>query len=122
MKKKILIVDDQPQISRILVDILTRANYQVELATNGQIAVDKTIEMKPDLIIMDVMMPVMTGYDAVKKIREIPEIAATAVIFLTAKGLETDNEEAKKLGALALVSKPFSPRAVLLLVEEKIGK
>ncbi len=111
--KKILIIDDQPQISRILSDVLIKSGFRVEIASNGAIGVDKTKEFKPDLIFMDVMMPVRNGYEATKEIREISQFKSTPIIFLTAKGQSSDREEAMAAGATEFLEKPFSPNKIL---------
>lgn len=119
--KTILVVDDQPQISKLLNDLLTKSGYQVHLAFNGEVGYKKALEIKPNLIIMDIMMPVMSGFDSVKEIRKHPELAKTPIIFLTAKGLESDKIEAEKLGAAAFVTKPFSPKQLMQIVKQQLG-
>lgn len=119
--KSILVVDDQPQISKLLNDLLTHSGYQVHLAFNGEMGYKKAKEIKPHLIIMDVMMPVMSGFDSVKSIRNEPELANVPIIFLTARGLDTDRQEAEKLGAVEFVTKPFSPKQLIQLVKKHIG-
>jgi DNA-binding response OmpR family regulator len=120
--KKILIADDQVQISKILNDLFTNNGYKIFLAMNGVTAVEKTIEHRPDLIIMDIMMPLSSGFQAAEKIRNHPELSGTPIIFLTAKGLESDRLEAEKLGALAFFTKPFSPKLLLQEVEAHFNK
>jgi DNA-binding response OmpR family regulator len=117
MTTTILIVDDQPQISKILNDVLTKKGYSTVMAFNGESAYQKALELKPDLIIMDIMMPVLSGFDAAKKIKSHIEMEKIPIIFLTARGLDTDKEEAEKLGAVGFVTKPFSPKSLLALVE-----
>lgn len=117
MTTTILIVDDQPQISKILNDVLIKKGYSTVMAFNGESAYQKALELKPDLIIMDIMMPILSGFDAVKKIKSHIEMEKIPIIFLTARGLDTDKEEAEKLGAVGFVTKPFSPKSLLALVE-----
>ncbi|MDX1960738.1 MAG: response regulator [Leptospiraceae bacterium] len=120
--KKILIVDDQPQISKILNDILIKSGYTTEMAFDGLVGVQKAKQIKPDIIIMDVMMPVMSGFEACKQIKADSSTSKIPIVFLTAKGQEDDEEEAIKLGATAFITKPFSPKSVLALIEKIIGK
>ena len=120
--KKVLIVEDQPHIARILNDVLKKSGYETEIANNGAVGVEKAIEFKPDLIFMDIMMPIKTGFEATKEIRETPGLEEVAIIFLTAKGQQSDKESAMKLGANGFITKPFSPRAILAVVEETLGK
>lgn len=119
--KPILVVDDQPQISKLLNDLLTHEGYQVHLAFNGEMGYQKAKELNPSLIIMDIMMPVMSGFDSVKAIRKEPKLANVPIIFLTARGLESDKLEAEKLGAVEFVTKPFSPKQLVQLVKKHIG-
>ncbi len=119
--KTVLIVDDQPQISKILNDVLTKSGYHTILAFNGEIGYQKAIEIKPDLIIMDIMMPVLSGLDSARKIKAETDTQHIPIIFLSARGQESDKEEADKIGAVAFVTKPFSPKSLLALIQEKIG-
>ncbi|MCC6274792.1 MAG: response regulator [Leptospiraceae bacterium] len=115
--KKILVIDDQPQISRILSDVLIKSGFQVEIASNGAMGVAKAIEIKPDLIFMDIMMPVKNGFEATREIRNIQEFQTTPIIFLTAKGQSADKEEALAAGGNEFLTKPFSPKKILELVK-----
>jgi DNA-binding response OmpR family regulator len=121
MTTTILIVDDQPQISKILNDVLTKKGYSTVMAFNGEAGYQKALEIKPNLIIMDIMMPVLSGFDSAKKIKSHTELANIPIIFLTAKGLDSDKDEADKLGAVGFVTKPFSPKSLLALVENILG-
>ena len=120
--KKILIVDDQPHIVRILNDTLKKVGYETDFAVNGEIGVQKASDFRPDLIFMDIMMPVKTGFEATREIRENPELEKVPIVFLTAKGQQADREQARELGATDFVTKPFSPRAIITLVEGILGK
>jgi CheY-like chemotaxis protein len=119
--KKVLVVDDQPQISKIINEILTKSGYETILAFNGEIGYQKALETKPDLIIMDIMMPVMSGFESAKKIKSNPETSKIPIIFLTAKGQEADKEEAERLGSHAFITKPFSPKQLLQMIQSIIG-
>jgi DNA-binding response OmpR family regulator len=122
MKPTILLVDDQPQISKILNDVLTKKGYTTALAFNGEIAYQKALEIKPSLIIMDIMMPVLSGFEAARKIKSHIELREIPIIFLTAKGQDSDKEEAENIGAAGFVTKPFSPKFLLNLVENILNK
>jgi len=119
--KKVLIIEDQPHIARILNDVLKKSGYETEVANNGSIGVDKALDFRPDLIFMDIMMPVKSGLDAAREIRNTPEIRDTAIIFLTAKTRQADKDSAMELGITGFISKPFSPRAILSIVRETLG-
>jgi DNA-binding response OmpR family regulator len=122
MKPTILLVDDQPQISKILNDVLSKKGYTIALAFNGEIAYQKALEIKPSLIIMDIMMPVLSGFEAARKIKSHEELREIPIIFLTAKGQDSDKEEALAIGAVGFVTKPFSPKFLLNLVEDILNK
>jgi len=122
MKPTILLVDDQPQISKILNDVLSKKGYTIALAFNGEIAYQKALEIKPSLIIMDIMMPVLSGFEAARKIKSHIELREIPIIFLTAKGQDSDREEAENIGAAGFVTKPFSPKFLLNLVEDILNK
>ena len=122
MKPTILLVDDQPQISKILNDVLSKKGYTIALASNGEIAYQKALEIKPSLIIMDIMMPVLSGFEAARKIKSHEELREIPIIFLTAKGQDSDKEEALAIGAVGFVTKPFSPKFLLNLVEDILNK
>lgn len=122
MQPSILIVDDQPQISKILSDLLSKKGYTVNLAFNGEMGYQKAMETNPSLIIMDIMMPILSGFDSVKKIRNHPELHNVPVIFLTAKGQDSDRLEAEKLGAVGFITKPFSPKNILQIIEGILEK
>ena len=90
MSKKILAVDDEKHILRLVQINLEKAGYDVYTGSNGQEAVEKTREVSPDLIVMDVMMPIMDGFEALKTLKADPKTATIPVIMLTAKAQDAD--------------------------------
>jgi len=106
---KILIVDDDPDIRDLLNLQLALEDYDIIEAENGQEAIEKIISEKPQLMIIDIMMPVMDGYEACLKIRADPELAALYIIILSAKGEIKDKVSGLDTGADAYLSKPFNP-------------
>jgi DNA-binding response OmpR family regulator len=102
----------------MLRDKLQNAGISVVSAVNGKEAVGLAMTERPNLIIMDWMMPEMNGIDACKTIRTNPEHAGTPIIMLTAKGQELDEKKGRDAGATYYITKPFSPRRILRLVEE----
>ncbi len=108
--KKVLVVDDEVFIRRMIEARLRVAGVTVIEAENGVDAVEKTISERPDLIIMDVMMPRMDGFQACETIRSNPEISGTPILMLTARGQQIDVEKAMALGILEYITKPFSPK------------
>lgn len=119
---KVLIVDDEPFVVRMLKDKLQNAGIGVVSAANGKDAVRMALAETPQVIILDWMMPEMNGIDACKAIRTLPVHRETPIIMLTAKGQEIDEQKGREAGANYYVTKPFSPRMLLRLVEECLGK
>ena len=113
MKKKILIVDDQISVVKIVSDVLKKGEYEIITAANGQLGIESAIANKPDLIIMDIMMPVKTGLEAIKEIKQIDSVKSIPILVLTAKEGGNDLDSALSLGASGFLAKPFSPRAIL---------
>ena len=112
-KQKILVVDDEPDILDLISYNLTREGYQVFTATNGRLAIEKAKEENPDLIILDVMMPVMDGIEACRLMRAMPEFKNTFVIFLTARSEEYSEIAGFHVGADDYIAKPIKPRALM---------
>ena len=108
--KKVLVVDDDVFIRRMIEIRLKAADVNVIEAENGEEAVEKTISERPDLIIMDIMMPRMDGFQACEAIRSNTEISGTPILMLTARGQQIDLEKAMALGILEYITKPFSPK------------
>lgn len=104
-KTKVLIVDDQPGIRRLLLEVFTDEGYEVNVATNGNEALEQAKEVKPAVILMDMKMPGMDGIDALKELKELG--LAERVIMMTAYGELELVTKAKELGAFAYVTKPF---------------
>uniref|UniRef100_UPI000C6F445F Chemotaxis regulator-transmits chemoreceptor signals to flagelllar motor components CheY n=1 Tax=Thermotoga maritima (strain ATCC 43589 / DSM 3109 / JCM 10099 / NBRC 100826 / MSB8) TaxID=243274 RepID=UPI000C6F445F len=109
MSKKVLLVDDSAVLRKIVSFNLKKEGYEVIEAENGQIALEKLSEFTPDLIVLDIMMPVMDGFTVLKKLQEKEEWKRIPVIVLTAKGGEEDESLALSLGARKVMRKPFSP-------------
>ena len=110
---KVLIVDDEEAILELLKYNLEKDGYEVETASNGQEAVETARKFLPDLVLLDIMMPVMDGVEACRRIREIPETKDTFVIFLTARSEEYSEVAAFDVGADDYITKPIKPRALL---------
>lgn len=112
--KKILVVDDEPNIVAVVKSYLENSGYRTFEAVNGRQAIEIFEKIHPDLVVLDRMMPEMTGEEACRKLRKISRVP---VIMLTAKTAEDDIVDGLKLGADDYVSKPFSPRELLARVE-----
>jgi len=116
--KKILIVEDQAPVAKIMEEILKKGGYEVYTAVNGQVGIERAIEIKPDFIFTDIMMPVKTGYDLLKELRVLPEFQTLPIYAISAKGGTKDAEAATAVGATGFLPKPFSPGTVLELVKK----
>ena len=120
MQKKsplILLVDDELDILEITRHILNKEGFEVQVATNGAQAVEKAIASKPDLILMDVMMPVMDGMEACRQLKELPDTKNIAIVFLTARNEEFAELAGFEAGADDYISKPIRPRVLLSRVK-----
>ncbi|GAA3914094.1 diguanylate cyclase [Litoribacillus peritrichatus] len=119
-KETILIVDDIAQNLQILGEVLSAQGYRVAVATNGLQAIDVAQKVKPDLILLDVMMPEMDGYESCRRMKNIPEIENIPVIFLTARNTSEDLVAGFEAGAVDFVSKPFINVELLVRVKTQV--
>ena len=106
---KILVAEDERDIRELIGFTLRYAGFEVELATNGTEAVEKAAAAQPDLIMLDVRMPKMTGYEACRQLKDDPTTAEIPIVFLSAKGQEVEIEQGLASGALEYIVKPFAP-------------
>ena len=119
---KILIVEDDQLMSRMYQKVFSFENYEVEMAGNGQEALDKLKVSKPTLILMDVMMPVMNGLDALDKIKADPELKTIPVIMLTNLAGQQDAETALAKGAVKYIIKSeYDPKQISDMVKEVLA-
>ena len=118
---KVLVVDDEVYILHILDFSLGAEGYEVITAADGEQALEKAISEKPDLIILDIMMPKMDGYETCKKIKQQPETKHIPVLLLTAKGRDIDRQRGFDSGADDYITKPFSPNKLIGRVQEILG-
>lgn len=119
--KKILLVDDEPHVIRSLKFVLEKQGYETDFADNGEDAVNKVREFRPDLILLDIMMPKKDGYDVCQEIKNDPDLKDTYVIILTAKGQERDRIKAFESHADEYITKPFSPSGLLSRLKELLS-
>jgi DNA-binding response OmpR family regulator len=121
MTKKVLVVDDEPNIVMSLRFLMEREGYQVEVAPSGAAALGALGREPADLVLLDVMMPDLDGFEICQRIRTNRAWSATKVIMLTAKGREVEREKGLALGADAYVIKPFSTRDLVVRVKQMLG-
>jgi len=121
MSKCILVVEDQADNRRILRDLLVNAGYELIEAESGEEAITAVAARRPDLILMDIQLPVIDGYEATRRIRTNPELKSIPIIAVTSYALAGDEAKALAAGCNAYVTKPFSPRALLAKVQEHLA-
>jgi CheY-like chemotaxis protein len=119
---KILIAEDERDIRDLVAFTLRFAGHEVFTASNGEEAVELAPNVNPDLILMDVRMPRMTGYEACKKMKANPELRDIPVVFLSAKGQESEIQQGLEVGAEAYLLKPFAPDQLTSRVKEILAK
>jgi len=122
MKYKIVLAEDEPQIARLTKFKLEKEGYEIIWEDNGGSAFESVKAHKPDLVLLDVMMPVMDGYQVLKKIKEDEELKHIPVIMLTAKGQERDIIKGLDLGSADYVVKPFRPAELAARVKKILGE
>ena len=119
MEKKILIVEDEKRLRDLLRDYLLKEQYTVDLASNGEEGLEKSLETEYDLILLDVMMPFMDGFDMLKELRKKKD---TRVFIITAKSMDDDFVEAYSIGADDFIAKPFSPKILVLKINNLFSR
>lgn len=117
-QKKILIADDNENIRDALAYLLEDEGFQLWIAKDGADALQKVRDVHPDILLLDIMMPEMNGYDVCRAIKSDPVLKNTYIIMLTAKGQVTEQERGKEVGADEYVVKPFSPGEVLVKIKK----
>lgn len=114
--RKVLIVDDEPNIVTALEFLLKRSGYEVLLATNGAEALERVEIYRPDVVLMDVMMPIKSGFEVCQRMRERPELAQIKIVMLSAKGSEAEVSKGLSLGADLYITKPFSTQELVATI------
>ena len=116
MDKKILVIDDDEQNRYLAKFILEKNGYRVIIARDGLEGVNKAKEEKPDLILVDIMLPVMDGYEVTKRLKNLPEFKNVPIIALTAYTMKGDEEKALKAGCDGYIPKPIVPEEFIKIV------
>jgi DNA-binding response OmpR family regulator len=115
---KILIAEDERDIRDLVEFTLTYAGHEVVTANNGAMAVEMAPKVMPDLILMDVRMPKMTGYEACRALKDIESVSNIPIVFLSAKGQETEIDQGLDAGAYEYILKPFAPEQLTRRIAE----
>jgi DNA-binding response OmpR family regulator len=121
MSKKILVADDEPNIVTALEFLLQRNGYDVRVARNGEEALNAIERDPPDLVLLDIMMPIKSGYEVCRRIRERPEWRHMKVVMLSAKGRDVEVAKGMGMGADLYVTKPFSTRDLIDKIRNLVG-
>ena len=116
--KKIVLVDDEPDIVRTLEIFLKTEGFQVVASTDGISALDKIRKEKPDLIILDIMLPKLDGYKICRMLKFDEKYSKIPIVIFTARAQELDEKKAKEVKADAYITKPFNPKELLLKIKE----
>ncbi|KIC42010.1 chemotaxis protein CheY [Ruegeria sp. ANG-R] len=118
MSRKVLLIEDEPNITEAIRFLLTREGWQVETHAEGTDAVQVILAARPDLVILDVMLPGKSGMDVLRDLREHDEMKVLPVLMLTARGQSRDREMAEQAGVSRFMTKPFSNTEVLTAVRD----
>jgi DNA-binding response OmpR family regulator len=121
MTRKILIADDEPNIVTALEFLLQKNGYEVLVARNGDVALSLVEQHKPDLVLLDVMMPVKSGYEVCQRMRERPDWRDIKIVMLTAKGREVEMNKGLSVGADLYITKPFSTQELVQKINALLG-
>jgi two-component system, cell cycle response regulator DivK len=121
MSKRILVVEDQEDLRGVLRDLLTGSGYTVIEAGDGEAGVAKAKSDHPDLILMDIQMPVIDGYEATWRIKADPALKSTPVVAVSSFAMKGDEEKARAAGCDHYITKPYSPMQLLRLVRGFLG-
>ncbi|MCB0047444.1 MAG: response regulator [Caldilineaceae bacterium] len=121
MKKQVLIVDDEPNIVISLEFLVEQAGYDVAIALGGYDALEKIERYTPDLMLLDIMLPDIDGFEVCRRVRRSSDLASLKIIMLTAKGREVEIAKGLALGANAYITKPFSTKYLLEEIERQLA-
>jgi two-component system cell cycle response regulator DivK len=121
MTKRILLVEDTEDNRRIIRDLVTSVGYELVEAENGLAGVEMAKAHRPDLILMDIQLPVLDGYEATRRIKADPETAGIPVVAVTSYALSGDEAKTRAAGCDGYIAKPFSPRQLLAKIREMLG-
>ncbi len=119
--KKILVVDDKREVVELVTATLEGEGYQIICAFDGREALEKIGREKPDLVLLDIVMPKMNGFEVLSEAKNDPQTKDIPIIMITAKGQKLDEDKGRRLGAEDYIIKPFSPSHLLKKIEEIVA-
>jgi two-component system cell cycle response regulator DivK len=122
MSKRILVVEDQEDLRGVLRTLLSGSGYTVIEAADGQSGVAKALSERPDLILMDIQLPVLDGYDATRQIKASPDLKETPIIAVSSFAMKGDEEKARAADCDHYVTKPYSPVQLLRIIRGFLGE
>jgi two-component system cell cycle response regulator DivK len=122
MSKRILVVEDQEDLRGVLRDLLTGSGFEVTEAADGQAGVAKAKSERPDLILMDIQLPGIDGYEAARQIKADRDLKATPIIAVSSFAMKGDEQKARESGCDEYVTKPYSPMHLLRLIRARLGE
>ena len=122
MTKRILVIEDQEDLRGVLRTLLTGSGYEMLEAADGEAGVATAKSERPDLILMDIQMPVLDGYDATLQIKADPNLKLTPVIAVSSFAMKGDEEKARASGCDSYVTKPYSPMQLLRVIRGYLGE
>jgi len=120
MSKKILIIEDHPETAEMIADILSFGKIESIIAFNGVLGLQKALEEKPALILLDIMMPEMNGLEVCKRLKANPETSQIPIVFVSVRSEKQDVTDGKGAGAVEYVKKPFDPYELIEVVKRYI--
>jgi len=120
-RRRVLVVDDEPNIVISLEFLLVNAGYEVTIARDGMQALQMAASCRPDLVVLDIMLPVVNGFEVCKQLRASRELKDVKILMLTARGREGEIEKGLALGANAYLTKPFATRELIETTKRMLG-
>jgi two-component system cell cycle response regulator DivK len=121
MTKRILVVEDQEDNRQIIRDMLAQTDYEISEAENGEEALAEIAKRRPDLILMDIQLPIMDGYTATRRIKADPALRSIPIIAVTSYALSGEHKKAREAGCDDYIPKPYSPRELLAKVRQYLS-
>jgi two-component system, cell cycle response regulator DivK len=118
MSKRILVVEDEEDNRQIIRDMLAATDYELTEAGNGEEALVAIAKQRPDLILMDIQLPILDGYEATRRIKADPALQSIPIIAVTSYALSRDDQKAREAGCDDFVPKPYSPRELLTKIRQ----